>query len=194
MIMNVVGAYSTYSSSADDAAAITMFLILALFWMLVFGAIGAAIGSTKGSAVTGLFLGALLGVIGIIILLVMKPRTPAVGVPPTGAVGPASATVVGWHPDPFQRYQLRYYDGTRWTGHVSTNGAGAIDEPPADSAGFVGPPTPTSAYVPPVYDIPGSSTLSAAPSLGPATRKWDKNNKQWLVRNAAGEWTPERGS
>jgi hypothetical protein len=36
----------------------------------------------------------------------------------------------GWHPDPFGRAALRYWDGTRWTEHVSTAGRPAIDPIP----------------------------------------------------------------
>ena len=42
--------------------------------------------------------------------------------PPVQQVQPAA-----WHPDPQGRYQLRYFDGTRWTEHVSSNGVQAID-------------------------------------------------------------------
>ena len=28
----------------------------------------------------------------------------------------------GWYPDPEQRHQLRYFDGTDWTVHVTHNG------------------------------------------------------------------------
>jgi uncharacterized protein YxjI len=34
-----------------------------------------------------------------------------------------------WYPDPFGRFELRYYDGTRWTEHVSNRGAQQIDAP-----------------------------------------------------------------
>jgi len=27
-----------------------------------------------------------------------------------------------WHPDPFGRHQLRYWDGSVWTPHVVDNG------------------------------------------------------------------------
>ena len=27
-----------------------------------------------------------------------------------------------WHPDPAARFELRYWDGTSWTEHVSTGG------------------------------------------------------------------------
>lgn len=42
--------------------------------------------------------------------------------PPSQQPQPAA-----WHPDPRGRHQLRYYDGTRWTEHVSTNGVQSID-------------------------------------------------------------------
>lgn len=35
----------------------------------------------------------------------------------------------GWHPDPFRRFQYRYWDGTRWTEHVASSGRQAIDLP-----------------------------------------------------------------
>ena len=33
----------------------------------------------------------------------------------------------GWHPDPSGRHQLRYWDGSIWTDHVSTEGTTGID-------------------------------------------------------------------
>lgn len=38
-------------------------------------------------------------------------------------------TPAGWYPDPFGRFQVRYWDGNRWTEHTSTNGVAAIDAP-----------------------------------------------------------------
>ena len=38
----------------------------------------------------------------------------------------------GWHPDPTGRHQLRYWDGLRWTGHVSDVGAVGVDPPAAE--------------------------------------------------------------
>jgi uncharacterized protein YxjI len=34
-----------------------------------------------------------------------------------------------WHPDPYGRHDLRYWDGTRWTEHVSSHGKQSVDEP-----------------------------------------------------------------
>jgi len=39
------------------------------------------------------------------------------------------AAPAGWFADPLGRHQLRYYDGTQWTEHVSSNGATSIDPP-----------------------------------------------------------------
>jgi uncharacterized protein YxjI len=34
-----------------------------------------------------------------------------------------------WHPDPFGRHQQRWWDGQRWTEHVTTNGTAQLDPP-----------------------------------------------------------------
>jgi uncharacterized protein YxjI len=39
------------------------------------------------------------------------------------------ASPAGWYADPLGRHQLRYYDGTQWTEHVSSNGQTMIDPP-----------------------------------------------------------------
>jgi hypothetical protein len=33
----------------------------------------------------------------------------------------------GWHADPHRRHELRYWDGARWTDHVSDMGATTVD-------------------------------------------------------------------
>jgi uncharacterized protein YxjI len=35
----------------------------------------------------------------------------------------------GWYADPLGRHQLRYYDGSQWTEHVSSNGQTSVDPP-----------------------------------------------------------------
>ena len=47
---------------------------------------------------------------------------PAVG--RADAVGPA-----GWYADPAGRFELRYWDGTAWTEHVSRGGQQSTDPP-----------------------------------------------------------------
>ncbi|MGI8663131.1 MAG: phospholipid scramblase-related protein [Acidimicrobiales bacterium] len=38
-----------------------------------------------------------------------------------------------WYPDPFGRHELRYYDGAKWTEHVSSHGKQAVDPPTGTS-------------------------------------------------------------
>ena len=40
---------------------------------------------------------------------------------------PITQAEAAWHPDPLGRYQYRYWEGTEWSGHVSTNGVTAWD-------------------------------------------------------------------
>ena len=40
---------------------------------------------------------------------------------------PAAPPPPAWHPDPLGRFEQRYWDGTRWTEHVSTGGTQAAD-------------------------------------------------------------------
>ena len=40
------------------------------------------------------------------------------------------STPAGWHPDPMGRYELRYWDGQRWTEHVSSGGQQGTDPEP----------------------------------------------------------------
>ncbi|WP_183095882.1 DUF2510 domain-containing protein, partial [Nocardioides stalactiti] len=48
-------------------------------------------------------------------------------------------TAAAWHPDPTGRHELRYWDGTQWTEHVSdagvqsTNPVAAPEEPAAQT-------------------------------------------------------------
>ncbi len=99
---------------------------------LVFGAIGYFIGEKKGRALLGLVLGFLLGIIGVIIIaLIPKAKTAddRILLPFTPGAGP------GWFNDPQRRHELRYYDGTLWTEHVSDDGVQAVD-------GWMPPPPP----------------------------------------------------
>ena len=41
-----------------------------------------------------------------------------------------STTPANWYPDPTQRHQMRYWDGTAWTAHVSDNGVTGNDPMP----------------------------------------------------------------
>jgi hypothetical protein len=63
-----------------------------------------------------------------------------------------------WHPDPSGRHQLRYWDGSNWTDHVSDGGVTVTDPltaPDGAQAGWAG----QSQYGP----IPGTPWMAASP-------------------------------
>jgi hypothetical protein len=67
-----------------------------------------------------------------------------------------------WHPDPMGRHQLRFWDGTVWSEHVSDNGVTSIDPlhhpPPAAVAVTAVQPVVNAAWASP------TSTTVAAPA------------------------------
>ena len=92
--------------------------------LIIWGAsavLAAMIGASKGRGGEGILLGILLGVIGVLITLCLKPAvtTPA----PTAA----ATTRAGWWPDPLGRHQHRYWDGNQWTTNVSDAGIPTVE-------------------------------------------------------------------
>jgi hypothetical protein len=63
------------------------------------------------------------------------PSSPATASPtpaPAPAPAPAAAAApAGWYADPSGRFELRYWDGGRWTEHVSRRGQQFTDPPVA---------------------------------------------------------------
>lgn len=53
-----------------------------------------------------------------------------------------------WAADPYRRFELRYYDGTRWTEHVSTGGVQSTDAPVATDP-FSAQPSATGPFARP---------------------------------------------
>src|SRR5688500_8455503 len=51
----------------------------------------------------------------------------------------------GWQPDPFGRHEVRYWDGSAWTAHVSDAGVTSTDEPVPSPEGAPPPPPPPPA-------------------------------------------------
>ncbi|MEO6886592.1 MAG: DUF2510 domain-containing protein, partial [Jatrophihabitantaceae bacterium] len=47
----------------------------------------------------------------------------------TSTGSPTPPTPAAWYADPFGRHELRYYDGTQWTEHVSSHGRASSDAP-----------------------------------------------------------------
>lgn len=121
-----------------------LFFIGGVFVMAVFCAIvGSIIGDSKGKRTEGALLGLLLGVIGLIAIAVMKDDRP--GAQPVAVQAVPQAGPAGWHPDPYGKHQLRYFDGTSWREQVSDSGVVSSDIPPPPVVP-TSPPPPVSPY------------------------------------------------
>jgi Protein of unknown function (DUF2510) len=88
------------------------------FWIIFFsalcGGIGCAINQAKNrSGREGFLLGALLGVIGVIIVLCL-PKLPSPELPHLGG-WPAGLPPPGWYQNPADPDQHRWWDGVRWS-------------------------------------------------------------------------------
>lgn len=59
-----------------------------------------------------------------------QPQAPAQTQPQTEQNG-GGEVPASWQPDPSHRHELRYWDGTRWTEHVSDAGRQSTDPPVA---------------------------------------------------------------
>lgn len=57
--------------------------------------------------------------------------TPANTYQPQAASAPTPSVPAGWYADPAGRYELRYWDGSTWTEHVSRAGQQFTDAPVA---------------------------------------------------------------
>ena len=137
---------------ADDRKAAAVAALIALFGIVGLAAIAVVLASSGG--VDGAFgRGPEHAVVSPVVLPMVRP-TAVPGVARQGRVlepvsvvlasndrqdlGATSAVatmthaqIAGqWSADPYGRFQTRYYDGTRWTEHVSTDGVPAIDPVP----------------------------------------------------------------
>ena len=69
------------------------------------------------------------------------------------------ASPAAWHPDPYGRHELRYWDGARWTEHVSSQGRQSVDAP--EGAGHVPTVNRSTEKVRRDVDIAGAATGAA---------------------------------
>jgi hypothetical protein len=94
---------------------------------------------------------------------VLLASSPATTTRSMGAGPAVSTTPAGWYPDPYRRYEQRYWDGTVWTQYASRGGQRVIDAPPSSSG------TTTATQVPATHS---TATSPVAPVTTPAG-KWD---------------------
>lgn len=76
-----------------------------------------------------------------------------------------------WYADPLGRFEKRYWDGARWTEHVTSNGAPSVDPPLA-------PPAPVSSRGDEV-----SGQQSRRPDVGPKPSEASVLSQQVLIVN-----------
>jgi len=89
-----------------------------------------------------------------------------------------------WHPDPTARHELRWWDGTAWTDHVSDQGVAGVDPlvPPAEPTPAAATPqwgapaapiAPTPSGPPPIIEqVPGPDAMGYIPQAGPDTTSY----------------------
>jgi Protein of unknown function (DUF2510)/Protein of unknown function (DUF2516) len=65
-------------------------------------------------------------VIDLVYLLSIRPQLDRAA-PSYPAAGVPAAPQAGWYPDPYARHEQRWFDGFRWTEHVSDAGAPSAD-------------------------------------------------------------------
>ena len=120
--------------------------IYLLAWVAIGGGVGALIGSSKGKGGTGFVLGLLLGFIGWIIIAVLPRSADKEAefqrqVAFAGDRSTAPSVPGQWAPDPYGRFDHRYFDGRDWTSHVTRDGQSLSDP--------VGFPPPVRTDLPP---------------------------------------------
>ena len=117
-----------------------IFLVLLIGGAIMFATVYAIVRAAKNNDVPwiiGICVGWFFGmgwVVGLVYLFTQDPARSGPGKRGYGyheALPPSGPTVggppPGWHPDPQGRFESRYWDGTRWTEHVSTNGQPTTD-------------------------------------------------------------------
>lgn len=104
---------------------VVLVVLAVLFFLPTVVAIRNPKGRYQGAAV---LVNVLLGWTGLfwVIALILAVQGPqqAVVVREPLLVPPTSD---GWYPDPYRRYEHRYFDGQRWTADVSTGGSSGVD-------------------------------------------------------------------
>jgi len=94
--------------------------------------------------------------------------------------GPAPTVPAAWQADPTGRFEVRYWDGTAWTDHVSTNGVQQTDP-------VMGDPAATPAAAPMSSAPPEPAPMTAPPAVVAAPRAkvvWPTRTKAVVLGGA----------
>ncbi len=80
-----------------------------------------------------------------------------------------------WYTDPTGAHELRYWDGSVWTAHVSDAGVVAVESP------FSAPPTPTTEQAAPTPQASPVSPAVAPSSEAPARKRLLRRPLLWIL-------------
>ena len=124
----MLGSFQTSQYQRSTSAGFSVGIIFAIWGGMIVA--GYFIGKSKGRAGLGAALG-ILGLIGLIIIAVLKPTAEHQAKQLTGSYinygGVPQQPAAAWWPDPVHRHQRRYWDGVRWTDYVSDHGVQTTD-------------------------------------------------------------------
>lgn len=70
----------------------------------------------------------------------------------------------GWHPDPYQQAQLRYWDGNAWTGHTSGAAPARVEQPGAPATATTPASAQPAATAPTAAQPPAGAPSGTTPS------------------------------
>lgn len=97
---------------------------------IIFAVIGSMVGNDKKMGGNGGFWwGLLLGPFGVLLVALSAKADPEPAAPISTPAPPPPMKPAGWMPDPTGRHEHRYWDGSRWTEHVTTAGEQSTDQP-----------------------------------------------------------------
>ena len=98
--------------------------------LVVGRSVGPAILRTVTQPIVGALVLSLAGAVLAVVVAVRRNRArrmlPAAVAQPAGSWG-QGPVAAGWFADPGRRHELRYWDGQRWTEHVSDRGTQGVD-------------------------------------------------------------------
>lgn len=102
-------------------------------------------------------------------------------------------TAAAWHPDPTGRHELRYWDGSQWTDHVSDSGVQSTSPLSGDPAAGAGDAAPTQAepaqQVQPQAEQPQAQPQQAQ-GQPPAEQPWAQQQPQAAFGGPANQHVP----
>ena len=184
---------ATYSTGPELVAlAIPFVFFLAIALGCGFGARAILLGKGRSGG-AGFCLGFFLGFIGVIIAAVLQPsphwevermRQQMMMLGAVGGGFPVGGMAAPqWAPDPFGRFDNRYFDGRGWTEHVTRAGTQLVD-PPIPTA----PPAPLPRVQPVATWSPDAP---AVPSGSPAQWSPDPFGRHELRYFDGKAWTDD---